>query len=337
MVAWQSLQHELSGREKVVPAVVTGASLGELHDHLDAAGKRIGAARASGLLEDAILPAVFIPDPRHQQANALVVRQWLGERDRLLEEIEAAGFSEDGIALTKTVFASWARYLTTLASADHARPEGKLASWSVERLFTMKDGTYAALATVKPAVPRDRAWVAAICDENTVVASLGSLGTALNERIGGDLMRVFLPMFGILVAMLIIVFRSWRDVLLNIFSLLFGAAVLLLATTWTPMSWNSFNICGLPLIFGTGIDYGIHMLLTLKRNGGNIAAARTGIGKALLFCGASSAIGFGSFATASAHGLASLGIVCAVGILANMIAAIWLLPHWYRWLYRFEV
>jgi predicted RND superfamily exporter protein len=107
-----------------------------------------------------------------------------------------------------------------------------------------------------------------------------------------------------------------------------------LATTWTPLSWNSFNVCGLPLIFGTGIDYGIHMLLTLRRNGGDIAAARAGIGRALLFCGGSSAIGFGSFATASAHGLASLGLVCAIGILANMITAIWLLPHWYRRLHR---
>jgi predicted RND superfamily exporter protein len=334
MVAWQSLQHELTGREKVVPAVITGASLTELHEHLAAAEKRIEAARSAGLLEDAILPAVFIPDPRHQKANAATIRSWLGERGRLLGEIEAAGFSEEGLALTKTIFTAWEHALTALDSADYARPEGKLAGWSVDRLFAVKEGTHAALATVKPAEPRDRAWVAAICDDDTVVASLGSLGTALNERISGDVVRVFLPMFGILVVMLIFVFRSWRDVLLSVFSLLFGAAVLVLATTWTPMSWNSFNVCGLPLIFGTGIDYGIHMLLALRRSGGDIGAVRSGIGKALLFCGTSSAIGFGSFATASAHGLASLGIVCAVGILANMLAAIWLLPHWYRWLHR---
>jgi predicted RND superfamily exporter protein len=62
-----------------------------------------------------------------------------------------------------------------------------------------------------------------------------------------------------------------------------------------------------------------------------MAEAHHGIGKALLFCGTSSAIGFGSLAWASAYGLASLGLVCAVGLLLNMITAIWLLPHWYRW------
>ena len=334
MIAWQALQHELSGRERVVPTVVTAANLTELHANLDAATQRIREAKAAGLIEDAILPEIFIPDPVRQAANAATVKAWLGERDRLLREIGEAGFSEEGSALTTTVFSAWEQYLKQLAENDYAHPEGKLAAWSVDRLFAQRDGTYAALATVKPVTPRDRAWVEAICNENTAVASLGSLGTALNERIRGDMVRVFLPMLGILVIMLVIIFRSWREVALSLFSLLFSTAILVLATTWTPLSWNSFNVCGLPLIFGTGIDYGIHMLLTLRRNGGDVAAARAGIGRALLFCGGSSAIGFGSFATASAHGLASLGLVCAIGILANMITAIWLLPHWYRRLHR---
>ena len=37
-----------------------------------------------------------------------------------------------------------------LAENDYAHPEGKLAAWSVDRLFAQRDGTYAALATVKP-------------------------------------------------------------------------------------------------------------------------------------------------------------------------------------------
>lgn len=334
MIAWQALQHELSGRERVVPTVITASNLPDLHQHLETATKRIHEAKTAGLLEDAILPEIFIPDPGRQQANAATVRAWLGERDRLLREIGEAGFSDEGTALTTTVFTAWEHYLAQLGENEYAKPEGKLAAWSVDRLFAVREGTYAALATVKPAEPRDRAWVAAICDENTVVASLGSLGTALNERIKVDLVRVFLPMLGILIVMLAAVFRAWREVVLSLFSLLFSSAILILATTWTPLSWNSFNVCGLPLIFGTGIDYGIHMLLTLRRNGGDIAAARAGIGRALLFCGGSSAIGFGSLATASAHGLASLGLVCAVGILANMVTAVWLLPHWYRRLHR---
>ena len=334
MVAWQTLQQELRGRENAVPTVITGESVPGLLANLGAAEKRIDTALASGLLSDAVLPTVFIPHPDNQKRNAVLVRKWLGEEERLLAEINTAGFSDEGTALTATTFAAWKTYLAELEVSAYAAPVGKLASWSIDRLFATKDGTYAALATVKPTQPLDRAWVTAVSNENTAVASLGSLGTALNDRIRGDVYKVFLPMIAILSLMLTLVFRSWKDLLLSLFTMLFVTSVMVLATVWTPMSWNSFNICGLPLLFGTGLDYGIHMILALRRNGGDVAAARHGIGKALIFCGLSSAIGFGSLATASAYGLASLGLVCGVGILVNMLAAVFLLPRWYRWMHR---
>jgi predicted RND superfamily exporter protein len=334
MVAWRSLQEELRGRENAIPTLVTAPDLPGLVARLAEAEGRIEAAKQAGLVEESVLPGTFIPDPDRLFANAASVRNLLAHRDRVLGEIGAAGFSEEGASLAKDVFDCWARYLGEIEHGEIPRPEGRLATWSIDRLYSARDGAFAALAAVRPTNPRERAWVEAVCDESTAVASLGSLGTALNERIRVDLARVFLPMLGVLVVMLALVFRSWRDLLLALLALLFAAAVLVLATSWTPLAWNSFNVCGLPLVFGTGLDYGIHMILALRRNGGDLAATRSGIGRALLFCGGSSAIGFGSLATASAHGLASLGLVCAVGILANMAAAIWLIPHGYRWLHR---
>lgn len=336
MKAWQQLQHELLGRENAVPTIVTGKSLEELQQNLKKASGRIEAAREEGVLQEYILPAGLIPNPDHQQANLEAVRKAMAEKERLIREIDEAGFSEDGQELTKSVFEAWADYLQQLDSGVYAKPSGQLAEWSIDRLFSEKEGNFAALATVKPTDPRDRDWVNEICTPDTVVASLGSLGTALNERIGADLLRVFLPMMGLLTVMLAVVYRSWRDLVLSMFCLVFSAAVIVLLTVWTPLSWNSFNVCGLPLLFGTGLDFSIHMIFALRREKGDVAAARHGIGKALVFCGTSSAIGFGSLATASAYGLASLGIVCAIGILVNMVVAVWLLPRWYRAIYRME-
>ncbi|MEC5127910.1 MMPL family transporter [Verrucomicrobiales bacterium BCK34] len=333
MIAWQTLQHELAGRENSIPTVITGKTLPELNANIEAASARIKAAYDEELLTDSVLPTSFIPAPENQAANHIAIKAIVNEEARILSEISAAGFSEDGAKLTETVFASWRHHLEQLNSNTFAKPEGKLAEWSVNRLFSEKEGVFAALGTVKPARPEDRTWVKAICDDNTVVASLSSLGTALNERIKGDLVRVFLPMMAMLSIMLAIVFRSWRDLVAGLFCLLFSGCLIVLLTIWTPMSWNSFNVCGLPLLFGTGLDFSIHMIFALRRNGGNVTEARHGIGKALVFCGTSSAIGFGSLATASAHGLASLGIVCAVGVLVNMIVAVWLLPRWWVWLH----
>jgi len=334
MKSWQQLQHELRGRKNSVPTVITATNAIELVKNVKEAEQRIESAKEEGLLTRKVLPMSFIPNPEHQKNNRATILTLLTEKERVLNEIGEAGFSEEGSELTETIFEAWENYAAQLGEQAYANPEGRLAEWSISRLFSVEDGVFAALATVTPAEPLDRSWVTAICNENTSVASLGSLGSALNERIRSDLLQVFLPMIGLLVLMLTVVFRSWRDLLLSLFALLFAAAAMVILTVLTPLKWNSFNVCGLPLLFGTGLDFSIHMIFALRRGKGDIGKARHGIGKALLFCGSSSAIGFGSLATASAYGLASLGIVCAIGILINMLVAVWLIPRWYRWVHR---
>ncbi len=331
MVAWQEMQHSLRGRENSIPVLVTGGSMESLLENLFALKARLENSVEDGALEGFMLPVGLLPDPKNQRANCEILRPVVKEMDRLSGEIDAAGFSDEGTALTRDVLETWASAIKELDDgAPFAMPSGNMAQWSISRLFQREGDTLAALGSVRPINPHDRDWVMATCDEHSAVASLGSLGTALNERIKGDLNRVFLPMIGILALTLGIVFRSWKDWGLVVFSMLFSGFAMVLLTQWTQLSWNSFNICGLPLLFGTGLDFGIHMIFGLRRARGNLAEVRSGLSKALLFCGASSAIGFGSLAFASAQGLASLGQICAVGILINMVVAVWLLPRWYR-------
>jgi len=337
MVSWRQIQEELKGRENAVPVVLTADSPEALHAQLERLEARFSEALESGLLSQYLLPGGFIPNPARQATNAPALSAILGEEERLLAELEAAGFSEEGTALTRTVFETWRQHLEARGDGGDGEaglPDGRLAAWSVNRLYAERDGAHAALATAKPTDPRDRAWVEAVSDGHAAAASLGSLGTALNERIREDMRRIFLPMMAFLAAMLYLVFRSWRDLVLSLFTLLFAGTGMVLVTLCTPMSWNSFNLFGLPLLFGIGLDFSIHMIFALRRSGGELKPAMETIGKALVFCGTSSAIGFGSLAAASAHGLASLGVVCATGIVLNMVAAVWLLPHWYRWLHR---
>jgi len=51
-----------------------------------------------------------------------------------------------------------------------------------------------------------------------------------------------------------------------------------------------------------------------------------------MLCGATAMAGFGSLGFSSNPGMASLGRVCAVGIGANMIISVFLLPAWWVWL-----
>jgi predicted RND superfamily exporter protein len=85
----------------------------------------------------------------------------------------------------------------------------------------------------------------------------------------------------------------------------------------------------IPLVLGVGVDFSIHMQLALRRHHGNLALARRTVGRALFLCGTTTLTGFGSNAWASNAGMASLGRVCAVGVLCVMLTGIFLLPHWW--------
>lgn len=354
MISWMEMQEALRGEEITVPLVVTGATIGELLDNLRAADHRLKQAEEDGQVSRYLLPFGLLPDPVNQRFNLRPLEEMVKSRDRLLGELDAAGFSEEGQALTREVLGGWEQATRQIRDAMPANPleaatstkqletgaffafpEDRFARWSVGRVFR-KGEQFAALGTVTPVDPDDRSWVEQVCNVNTAAASLGSLGTALNDRINADMKTVVFPMMLLLTLMLAVVFRNWKDWLLAIFTLFFAGCTMVLITLWTPLSWNSFNVCGLPLLFGTGLDFGIHMIFALRRSGGDLRQVRHGISKALVFCGSSSAIGFGSLSLASAYGLASLGIVCAVGILINMVVAVWLLPRWYRLIHRVE-
>ena len=90
------------------------------------------------------------------------------------------------------------------------------------------------------------------------------------------------------------------------------------------------NVMALPLLFGAGIDYSIHIQFALRRNNGDMSRSFQTVGRAILLCGASTAAGFASLGFATNAGLASLGRVCAVGIMITCLVSVYLLPLWWR-------
>jgi predicted RND superfamily exporter protein len=105
---------------------------------------------------------------------------------------------------------------------------------------------------------------------------------------------------------------------------------LLAAMRLAHWSWNLLNLMAIPLILGTGVDYSIFMQLALKRYDGDLKMAYRSVGRALLLCGGTAVAGFGSLGLSSNAGMASLGRTCAIGIAANMLIAIFLLPNWWH-------
>jgi len=128
--------------------------------------------------------------------------------------------------------------------------------------------------------------------------------------------------------MMYVIFRKVADVGIALFAMVISTVVLLAIMSLTGLTWNFVNLMATPLLLGTGIDYAIHVTLSLRRTGGDFKDLWNGTGKALLFCGVSNVIGFGSLIFSSSEALVSLGVVSVIGITLSMAVSIFLLPGW---------
>lgn len=314
-----------------LPVVVTAESPEALADRLAHAGKRLAAAQVAGMVKNYQLPIALAPDPRRFEANRPVLARLAADPERLARAILAAGFNDEATVLTRQILSAWAD--------PAARPRGDFGRWLIGRAISLppdgSDGPCAAVGRLLPAsletdAAGHLAWGGSVNAPGIQITGWDTVNPALQHLVAGDFRRVFIPMGLILAVMLGLVFRTWQETLLAIGSLIFASLSLVTLAAWLGIQWDTFNVSSLPILFGTGLDYAIHMIFALRRERGDLTAIRRGIARSLIFCGLTTAAGFGSLAFAASEGLSSLGRICALGILVNMATAVWLLPAWWR-------
>jgi hypothetical protein len=277
----------------------------------------------------AVLPVLWWPDASRQQANRADLRGLAERAGLLLETADAAGFSEEGLALGRSVLEQLRQATTAEDSFYPSAP----AAHDILRMFVSRNesgggclaGVVKAGAQADPA-GRNYQALRNLNGGGIWLAGWDLIKPAVVPLVRRDVTDVFLPMAALMVAMLAVIFRSARVVSLCLAAMALSGLILLAAMSWLGIGWNFLNIAATPLLLGTGIDYGIHVGLTLRRNGGDVAAMWHGTGKAVMFCGVSTAIGFGSLCFASNDAMTSLGVVALIGILTTMAVSVFLLP-----------
>jgi predicted RND superfamily exporter protein len=152
------------------------------------------------------------------------------------------------------------------------------------------------------------------------------LQAVLLPSVKRDFYVIFLPAAGVLMLALLRVFRSVRDAGIAITVLLTALLTLNALVVVTGQEWNFLSGMAIPLIIGTGIDYSIHLIFSLRRSEGDFDKVWNGVGKAICFCGLSTAIGFGSLLFASNEMLRSMGMICSVGVLLTTALSVLVVP-----------
>ncbi|MBK1825749.1 MMPL family transporter [Haloferula rosea] len=304
-----------------------GQGMGERLDALEARLQSLQAERPDFEIRYQ-LPRGWWPSTEHLQGNRAAIEALAADAPRLLGAADEFGFSNEGLALDRSILEALpevvdlpigtlpaspaaAEFLRGVISSSETEP-ALLGSIEVEGLDDLGAEGFEPLR--------------ALSGEGVQLAGWALLKPAVLPLVKRDMTHVFLPMVGLMLVMLTLVFRNIRDVATAMLAMGLSGVLLLAAMKVLGLQWNFLNIAATPLLLGTGLDYMIHILLALRRTGGDIKAVWNGTGKAVLFCGCSTAIGFGSLAFASIDALASLGKVAVVGILISMLVSVILVP-----------
>ena len=313
--------------------VVPGRDESEVYDRLMQAQVLLDQAVSNRVVREYLMPAALWPRPAYQTANRETARRLgtLGPTFRAAALRQ--GFRTNALDLTEAVVQTWAR---TGSSSGVVWPTNDMSQWLLKRFVARGANEWLMMGAVYPCANRadTTAWrdlSTQLAGKHVLLSGWELLGANTLRRVQSRLWMLVLPMVLLVVTSLWLAFRRVREIVLGLVVLMLSGLCLLAVMVLAGWSWNLLNLMALPLILGTGVDYGIFIQLSLRRHRGDLELVRRSVGRALMLCGGTAIAGFGSLAWSGNAGMASLGRVCAVGIAGNMLISVWLLPAWWRW------
>ena len=311
--------------------IVPGRDEAEVYQRLATAKKLLDDAVSKHLIGGYLLPDVLWPRGEFQSSNRATAAV-LGEKGPLLRDTALnAGFNTNALLFTEEMVRTW-------ANAAHGTsviwPTNQVSQWLLKRFVARTPDECLVMGLVYRAtneVNQAELMVLSqqLAQNNALLSGWELLGHAVLKRVQSRMWVLVAPMVVLVLLSLWFAFRRATEILLGIAVLCLSGVCLLATMVLAGWNWNLMSLMALPLMLGTGVDYTIFIQLALRRHGGDLAAVRQSVGRALMLCGGTAVAGFGSLAFSSNLGMASLGKVCAVGIGANMLISVFLLPAWW--------
>jgi predicted RND superfamily exporter protein len=125
-----------------------------------------------------------------------------------------------------------------------------------------------------------------------------------------------------------LLFRRWRRVALVMVPVTAATILTVGAMGILGLSFNFFNVAGIALVFGFGVDYGIYLMqahLEGRATAEGDGALRR-VGGAVVLCALTTVASCGSLITSHYRGLASIGAVLSLGAVFCLAATLLLVP-----------
>lgn len=327
--ALAEIKHRINTGREPLQIIVSGENESAVARKLREIRPQLELALAGGAIEGFTLPDLAWPNPENQHANRDASRRLAGRRGEFHRIVESEGFSPAALGLADRVFDSWQ---AAAESGAMFWPTNPASRWVLDKVTARSETNLLAAGLVQAATNENRLLNLQL-PAGTWLSGWELLGESIFGRVRRNFWKVTGPMVVLVLASLVLAFRRVTEVVLGLGVLALSGLVLLAWMRLAGWSWNLLNLMALPLLLGTGVDYGIFMQQALRRHHGNLHVAYRSVGRALLLCGGTAIAGFGSLAWSTNAGMASLGKVCAAGIALNMLISVFLLPRWWHWVH----
>jgi len=312
--------------------IVPGRDEADVFQRMTNAEVWLNGAAKDGVIGKYLLPDTLWPRGEFQSANHATAAV-LGQKAPLLRGTAMdAGFNTNALLLSENMVQTWAQAGTRTTLMW---PTNQVSEWLLKRFVARSSDQCLVMGLVYPATNHVDPETLTTLSKNLAqggayLSGWELLGHATLKRVQSRMWMLIVPMVLLVLLSLWFAFRRATEILLGLAVLCLSGVCLLAVMALAGWSWNLMNLMALPLVLGTGVDYTIFIQLALRRHGGDLIAVRRSVGRALMLCGGTAVAGFGSLAFSSNLGMASLGKVCAVGIGANALISIFLLPAWWQ-------
>ena len=333
--AFETIQHEFSAwSDQNVILLMSADSIEELKNRAARAQDELNALRKRGEIVSFQWPVGLIPDPVAYEKNQEALKRLLTVQDRVLAQVKSAGFSDSGVSLDRQILAAINSQSMAEDELVNSSTDDELVGVFFDR---SEDGTYffsgRMLAAGKLTSERVSQWDGLKRDQ-VFATGWSLLQVILLPQVKRDFYVIFIPAAALLLVALMFVFRRWKDALIAVSVLVTSLLAINALVVLTGQKWNFLSGMAIPLIVGAGIDYSIHLIFALRRLDGDFTAVWNGVGKAICFCGTSTAIGFSSLLFASNEMLRSMGLLCSLGVSFTMVLSLLVIPGLWLWSQR---
>lgn len=332
--ALERLSAKLMDTGDLLHLVVEGNSEREVWERLQKADRFLSEAKAQGQVATFLTPLLFWPNPAAQEANLAMAGELARDKAPLREAVLEAGFTDQAFGLTEQVLGHWQKWALRPDPTLPLWPESPSSQWILGKISSRSPGRFLAAGAITPNPGQEDVLIDSLNLPGTFIVGWPQLGKALQKVVPREIVAIICTLSVLVLLLLAFALRSARALLCFVLGTALVFACLAGVMSLMGMTWNIFNLAALLLLLGTGTDYSILILLSLRRNGGDLAATQKELFLVIGLCASSAAAGFGTIGWANHLGLAVLGQTCAIGLGLDALISLFLLPPAWKALQR---